>query len=424
VPARLGALVPTAGALSCAALGCALTLAYLPATVDAGRAGRWAVLAVGLAALLHFRAEPCKSRAGHALGALFLGWCALTLLWTPNLSDGAAALAQLLILAMAFVLGARLPSLLPVYMGMGAGLSVNGAVAVAQEFYGFDGVWQVFPPAGLFVSKNWLAEAAALVLVALLAHRRWLLAAAVLPCLAFSNARGALLGLGVVAVLALWRRAPLLARFGSLCAGLVLAAALAGFLADWRLFSLNSLGERGIIWQNALGGLTWLGRGLGSFYHDYPLHGTLQDLLVSRPTHAHSDFLEWVYELGPGALLPVALLAFCLRTPAPVERAVLTVFIVEACFGFPAHLPVTGFVAALAAGHLAAAGEPLRGLLARGRMVLRAGLARGRPACGAAAVCAGAGGVSAGAPVPAGAGGISLAGALEEFVAARNRRAE
>lgn len=423
LPRPLGALVPTAGALFCALFGFALAVAYLPGTGDPGRSGRWAVLAVGLPALLHLPGHVRKLNIGHLIGIAFIGWCAVSLAWTPRLPDGAAALAQMLILAMAFVLGGRLPSLVPVYAGMGLGLAVNGAVVIAQEFHGYDGIWQVFPPAGLFVSKNWLAEAAALVLVGLIGARQWALAIAVLPCLVFSHARGAMLGLGVVAVLWLWRRAPTLARFGVACAGLVAAVAISGILADYRLFSMVSVGERGTIWQNTLNGLTWPGRGLGSFYHDYPSHGALQDLLVSRPTHAHSDFLEWAYELGPGALLPVALLAWCLRTPRPVERAVLIVFIAEACFGFPAHLPVTGFVAALAAGHLAAHGEPVRGLLARGRMALRARLARGRPQGFAAAAGAGAGGFPAGTPVPAGTGGISLAGALEEFVARRNRGA-
>lgn len=399
---RLNAPVPTAGALFCALFGFALAVGYLPDTVDAGRSGRWAVLAVGIPALLHLRASQRQSNAGLALGAIFLGFAGLTLLWTPSLWDGIAALLQLGILAMAFVLGGRLPSLLPVYVGLALGLAVSGALVLIEVAWGAVYVWQVFPPAGLMVSKNWLAEAAAMVLVALLAHRRWALAAAILPCLVFTNARGALLGLGVVAVLWLWRRSRWLAReTAAVGAGLLAALALSGILADYRVFSMVSVGERAMIWQNTLHGMTWLGRGLGSFYTEYPSHAWLQDMLLSRAWHAHNDFLEWAYELGPGALLPVALLAWCLRTPLAPERAVLIVFIVEAAFGFPAHLPVSGCIAAMAAGHLAARGEPLRSLHARWRMGLRARAPAPGPERGAAAVCGGAAGVSTGAAVPA-----------------------
>lgn len=358
------------------ALSFAVAVAYLPGALMPGTSLRWVVLAVGLPALLHFLPRVHKVNMGELLGLSLLAFAALSLSWTPNIWDGLNALAILLILAVAFVIGGRVPSLLPAYVGLGLGMAVNSGVVLAQEFAALDSVWQKYPPSGLFVSKNWMAEAAALALVGLLGHRRWWLAAAVLPCLVFANARGAMAGLGLVGLLWLWRRSPTLARLAMVAAGLVAAVAVSGLLADYRVFSMVSVGERGAIWQNTLNGLTWTGRGLGSFYHDYPLHGALQDLLVSRPTHAHNDLLEAVYELGPGALLLLALGAWCLMAPRPVERAVLIVVIAEALFGFPLHLPVTGFVAALAAGHLAAHGGPVRDVLARGRMAVHGGLFR------------------------------------------------
>lgn len=344
-----------------------LAIAFIPMISGAATTPRWALLAVCIPAALFF-VDRQHTTAGHYLGTTFLAWCALTFLWTSAPFDGADLMFRLMLLAGVFVIGASLPDLQPVYLGLGLGFALNAALALAQSL-GFDGVPQLIAPSGLFLNKNYLAEPAALVLIGLLGCRMWALALLVSPAVFVPGARGALLALAAAALAWIWPRS----RAAAVKVALLL---LSGFILFAIFRSHSSIEQRFEIWRDTAANLTLFGHGLGAFYIDFPSFAVHSDVLSERPVHAHNDFLELAYELGIGALLFVAMLGYCLSGPLPTERLILIAFMVEAFFGFPLHLPIPSFLAALAAGRLCGVRATLCDGIAPRRVGLRAGLAQ------------------------------------------------
>ncbi len=362
---------------------------FVPGLAAPATTPRWALLAAVVPAVAIF--TPCRRfTVAHGLGALLLGWAALSLFWTPNGWDGLRIIAELAIFAALFHIGAALPSLRPVYIGAALGLSVSSLLAVMQVL-GLELVDRIPGPtgqaAGLFMNRNYLAEPAALVLIGLIGHRLWWALPLVLPSvlpvavmmpwnygesvrdlLALPMSRGAVLGLLAAGMLWLWPRSR--AAVVSLC----IAASAALFLLMG-----PSTSSRFVIWASTLDGMTWLGNGIGSFYTLFPSHAPAWDFLgTTRPVHAHNDWLEFAYELGPLAgicLLGTLIMLAAMRGPEP-ERFILIALITEAAFGFPWHFAATVFLGGLVAGQLCVAGSALCGVFDRGRAALRAGSRR------------------------------------------------
>lgn len=367
---------------------------FVPGLSAPATTPRWALLAAVVPAIAMFT-ECRRFTTVHGLGVLILSYAALTLLWTPNGWDGLRVMAELLILAGLFHIGAEQESLRPVYIGAALGLSVSSLLAVMQAA-GLDLVDRADGPAGdaagLFMNRNYLAEPAVLVLIGLIGNRLWRFVPLVIPAimpvavlmpwnyggqvsdlLAMPMSRGALAGLAVVGAVWLWPRSRL---------SVILITGAAG----GALFALMnpSASHRLVMWAATLDGMTWLGNGIGSFYTLFPSHAPGWDFLIDRPTHAHNDWLEVAYELGaPGAGLVAALLISCLFIPNPTirwvfntERLILLALITEGCFGFPLHFPATVFLGGLVAGQLCRARPLLRDVLARGGMALCEGLER------------------------------------------------
>lgn len=346
-----------------------LPLIFVPPFYDPAEAPRWALLSVMpvVACLL-----PARFTPGHALGLAFVLWAAVTLQWSPGPYEGLNALWKLIVLGALFRIGSALPTLRPVFLGVGVAFAINGAIVTAQwlsRWYGFPdiGIPQLASPAGLFMNKNFAAEPAALVLVGLVAYRVWWLAAAVLPCVALTSARGALLALGAAGAAWVWSRSRLLAvvlALGVACAGLGLWQA--------RTYNITDTGrQRFVIWTSTLADMTPFGRGLGAFYVRFPEIAPEWNSLVSRPSHAHNDLLELAYETGPGILLVLGLLAYCLAGPSQPARLVLVAFTAESLLSFPTWFAVSGSLAALIAGHLCRDRPSLRFHLALGRIRLQ-----------------------------------------------------
>lgn len=321
-----------------------LAVAFVPWWSAAADTPRWAVVALMAAGaalwcpISHWRVE-------YSLGLVFLTFAAVSLLWSAGPYEGGDQLAKMLFLAAIFRVGAELPSLRPVYVGLAMGFAVNSAIVIAQVA-GWTGVPQLNSPAGLFVNKNYLAEPAAMLLVALTACRlRWCVIF-VLPALVLPGARGAIAGLAVAALAWVWTKS----RIGALVlAGIGVIAACALLEQG---YGGPSMAERIQIWQATIGGMTWTGNGLGSFRALFPSHAPDFNLLAGRPSHAHNDFLEMAYELGPGAALYLAMIALALCGPNGAEKLALIVFLTEGCFGFPLHFPIPAALAALVAGRL------------------------------------------------------------------------
>lgn len=303
--------------------------------------------------------------------ALYVGWTAITLAWSPGWYEGVDALWRLVLFSALFCIGTELRTLRPAAIGFGLGFAINGAIALLQvagfapvdAIEGFTG-----RAAGLFMNRNNLGEAAVLALILALGYRLWWIAALIVPAAVLPLAQGALTALGIVG--ALWLRA----RSRLAACGLALAIVAGGALALHARVN-DSVLERLHIWNDTVRGLTPLGAGLGSFFSNFPSHARAHDTLTSRPAHPHNDLLEIAYETGfPGLLLFAGFLAYALVGGVTIERFVLIAFIVEGLFAFPFALPVPLAIAGLAAGRLCRDRPGVRYLLARGRMALRARL--------------------------------------------------
>jgi len=330
----------------------AVTAAYVPWFADAAGAPRWVLLSLLTAACVRVPAL----RPGHIVGALFLGWAALSIAWTPVTVEALQPWWHFAVLGALFCIAYEMESLEPVFVGAAWGMTLSGVVALGQMLIGGE-------PAGLFFNKNFMAEAAVLVLIGLAVYRHFVMALLVLPAAVLPLARGALLALGVVIVLALWRhkhRWAALAAVGLTAAVLLLAVGLNG----------KSLGERGVIWGLTLQHPTLLGHGLGAFYIDFPSFADL----ARRFNHAHNDWLEIAYELGViGVLLLGLLFAGAMRHAGGGIRYVVAGFIVEGCFAFPLFLPITAALATLCLGHLWGLRDRLQRVEHDGERALRHG---------------------------------------------------
>jgi O-antigen ligase len=257
-------------------------------------------------------------------------------------------------------------------IGLAAGLSLSSIVVLAQSIWP-DIVLHVTENSGLFMNSDTLGDTAAVVLIGLAfakdipVKHRLCLAVMVLPCLIMPSCRGAWLAVAGVAVNAIWSKS----RLAGIAVALVLAlAAIASYRSGYRL---DAIAQRLSMWRDIAPALTWRGHGIGSVWTDFAGLNTTYDTAQLRAEHLHNDWLEAIFEggiIGAGAL---AAMLVCLRGKDPTARAILLGIGIEAVTGFPLHLPVTAFLAALCLGHLARERDSLFSALDVGRVRLLAG---------------------------------------------------
>jgi hypothetical protein len=300
---------------------------------------KWAALSCLAPALLLWRDRPFPFTRAHLFGGILILWAALSVAWSEAPLYSLNGLWQTVTLpAVCFCLGSQTPQLRPLFIGAGLGMVVSSAVSVGQLAGWVD--WQTINiPSGLFLNKNFMAEAAALVLIWLVAERVWWLVLLVIPAIALTDARGALLALGM-GLLLLFLRRP------SLPVGGLLAGTVGLFVHAMLTHGPATMAERVDIWGDAADGITVIGNGIGSF--GAGAHKLQPDGI---PLHAHNEALELVWDLGLVGLGLAVLFVRELFGPLNSTRLVLVAAAVEACFAFPLHLPVTLALAAVAAGH-------------------------------------------------------------------------
>jgi len=293
----------------------------------------------------HSTSLPNHFTLTHLLGLTFLSWATLSLLWTPNLPDSWNELIQLLIVGEAFVLGARLNTLKPIFMGLSLGLAISSLIIISPLQQLVSSQHVSIHLEGLLGNRNMLAEAAVLTLIGCIGYRLWWFIPGLLPAIFMpSMARGALLGLLAAFGIWLWSRSRILAGLLALSSIFVVA-----ILVDMRTASAL---QRWEIWTDTLKGLTFKGYGIGSFYFLYPFISNTFDITVARPEHPHNEILEIWFELGViGLALWAAIWATAFRSADGISRCILGAFLVIAMLAFPSHVPFTAFVAALVLGH-------------------------------------------------------------------------
>ncbi len=307
-----------------------VAVAYVPWFADAANTPRWVLLSLLVPAA--WRVQTWIP--AHIAGAVFIALAAASLLWTPVPIEGLQPLWQFILLGAVFCIGVELENMEPIFVGAAWGLSVSSAVALFQH-----------EPTGLFLNKNFMAEAAVLVAVGLMVYKRWEMLPMLMPAIFLPLSRGALLALAVAGVLR-WRAGGAGIRSTAWLVATIFVAFVVLLIEQP---NGASLGERWVIWSYTANHLSWFGHGLGSFYIDFP---SFQDGgFARRFDHAHNDLLELAYEFGVLAV-PLLLVWLAAMWQHSQVRLVLIAFTVEGCFGFPLFLPVTGALAALVAGHL------------------------------------------------------------------------
>jgi hypothetical protein len=249
------------------------------------------------------------------------------------------------VFGLALLVGAREENLDCPMTVASLGLLASVAIALAQSA-GWKLPWpEAGGPSGLFINRNFLAEGLAIVLVWQACQRRWLLCGALAVGLALTHSHAAGGAVAVAGAWAGWRRNPLVGTV-VLVAGVCLAATLPG---SW----LSSGGLRLEVWRAALAHLTWLGHGIGSFPYliDSWLPGgkpgMAGEMLWAAP---HNELVNWVFELGVGAIAPVGLAIATWRGADEQTRCALLAGATVAAFGFPLHLPFTCLVLGLVCG--------------------------------------------------------------------------
>jgi hypothetical protein len=257
------------------------------------------------------------------------------------------------------------------------GLGLSSAIVIAQAF----GIFQFADlspgdPTGLFVNRLLLAEVAALVSVALVASRLWLWLPLALPSLLIPLERGPILAFVVASAVALWRRSKIAALtllLGGI--GLIGAITLAPSLRQTSADSFTPTEtaiQRTVIWRETARALNIAGHGFGSYRELAP-----QPFPAAKLDHAHNEFLEVAFETGlVGIALFVVFWLLILWTwPPSAETVIIVALMVEACFAFPLHEPVTAALGLLCAGHCARALPRAVDAFALGGTLLRRWLA-------------------------------------------------
>tara|TARA_Y100000310_G_scaffold216969_2_gene218048 strand:+ start:1418 stop:2617 length:1200 start_codon:yes stop_codon:yes gene_type:complete len=358
----------------------ALTILFCPAFAEAGNTPRWALLSIALPAfLILFKSYLIGSRAPavHWVGFIWLAWAAVSLFWSLSFYDGVVGLWRWVLFGIAFYLGSqlRVDAIGRIALAFACGLALNGVLALGQSEFKeslpwLDWILQTVSPAGTFVNKNYLAESALVgVVLALTLHLwwlRWPLAALCGLGWLLPLSRGAMLAGAVVALLWLLSRDRARKVTCRVVAGLIVVVAAGGF--TWHYWGVDldqsSFGDRVSFYANSLAmiGDKPFGHGIGNFWAAYPNYhdaaiSTPADAyrFNSRPRTAHNDFLTLTTETGiiGGAGIIVLLFMVIYRSRSPYRYALFAILSLGA-FNFPMYLPVTGFMAALVAGHLAA----------------------------------------------------------------------
>jgi hypothetical protein len=371
-----------------AVLGFLVTVAYWPGLIDAAKLPREAVVAIGVPLLLRVEPRLMDRRIGWLL--LFgVAW-AIGGVWARG--DVEAGF-WLLVLMVTFVAGAGLDTLDGIMTGMALGLAVNSGICIAQ-LLGWQGVEQNTVPAGLFFSREVLAELAAPVAV-------WGWINAVKTKAGFGDRRNRFRSVGHL-LLVCGGSLPLslcgerAAIFAAVCGGLYyyvrqqigrqvsndsvpgsygrlhnifsawylvgsLCIVFAGIAAFFHLYYYPERWATAVArfgyWKLTAGSFTLWGHGLGWFRATYPLIDV-----------AHSDVLQMGAELGAGAIFFLAIPVLCLwqRRGTDAERAILVTICVLGVVSFLFELPANGFLAAVVAGFLGGRRRALRAGAYRG----------------------------------------------------------
>lgn len=319
--------------------GFLLAVAYIPNVTGHAILTGWIVLTLALPFL-----PKGQLGAAHWLGLAFLAYAAASLAWAMVPVQGVWELWLLVLLGGCFAFGTAVRDPCNLWLGLSLGFGVSTAIAGAQWF-GWQGIYHIQLPAGLFVNSGIYGEVGAILTLALISVRLYWPIVFTAPALALSGSR---LALAAVAI-------GLLIHFKSWKAALV-ALALAGsifYVTSTQRTQWASVSERVAMWKDTVDGLTLFGRGAGSFLITYPAFASRTDTMTQRPEDPHNEFLRFAYEYGLGTAAIAAILLLSMFAAGP-ERTILIPWLFIAFFDFPTRIPVLALVGMVCLGMLCA----------------------------------------------------------------------
>ncbi len=325
-------------------LGIIVSTIQIPGWIGAVIPTAWLALFVIVPCLL-FRYK-IEIKPAHILGSLFLFYAGLSLLWAPNFNIAFFEYCKLLVLAGVFCIASS-TDVKRVYQGLAIGLGISDIIGLAQWLWNWDGVFKLYPNAavGLYINPDLFCEFSAIMFLALLVLRLWLWLPVSLPGLLLVHSRAAILGLTVGLGMWGWRKskvAVLATTF--VCAGVFY----------FKVNAVNSIYDRLVIWIDTLRHLTLFGHGVGSFDLLYPLYATT-DTSIARPTNAHNDLVQLMFDLGIGVIPLLVMIGLLLNARDNVHgsKIVFVAIATISLFSFPLHVPYLAFIWLLVAGDLA-----------------------------------------------------------------------
>lgn len=344
----------------------AVSTAYWPFWHDGAISPKWLVLAA--LPLVLFLVRP-RMTAGHWAGIALLVYSAVSALWSVAPLETVSGVLRWSLFGAAFIIAAEVSDLRRTCSAVAIGVSISGFIALA-EVIGWATIPEANHPAALYGNRNYLAEMAALSIVAAVGYRLWWALPGLILALALPMSKAAFLGVGAAAMVAIWRHSRAMAAFS------LVACCICGFVASQIIGGfdgIRSLGVRLDIWSTALSNLTVFGHGAASFQSMYVLLYQYADIPLGRPENAHNEFINLAFEVGVPGIMAAALLSVAAwRGGLQTERCVLAALGAIAIFGFPLHVPATGFMAAVVAGRLCGHGGRLRRLYGSRRDSLHA----------------------------------------------------
>lgn len=256
-----------------------------------------------------------------AIGTLLVAYASVT-------ATSWLSCAYLWSLAAAYVTGYFLPTLRPIWLGVGTGLCLW---LVARYHVPFE------------LNPNALGAALALAFAAALAYEWYGGAAIMFAGAVLTQSRTAILAIGVVAFVACWKVSKLIA----VCAALATVALIWAYSGG----RSESLLARFGIWQDTLNHLTFWGHGWGSFAQTYAEWPVKTNMTFALAPAVYNDYLQLVFELGIVSALAWVLVMFSLEGEGR-SLPLLALATLSLSF-FPLYIPIVGHLGLLALGHAA-----------------------------------------------------------------------
>ena len=322
-----------------------LAVAIHPLFVDAATVLRWAFAGITIPLVMMYRPAP-NFGAGHCLFGLWLLYASCSLLWSPILVDSIPSVFYLGLMFAVFCLNDGNDEAVWRWFRYGAVLS---CLVVGAQALGWQGLPQSSAPGGLFMNKNVAAEVAAIALICG-PKAKTRVAAILIVAVLLAESRAAYAAL---AIYLFWEvGAKYRLRICGAVAILALSVVALGPGREWvDMLSPATLGIRLGLWWDALSGFTFFGHGAGSFFSEFPKYNKNLDIVLDRPEHPHNEFVLLAFELGVGALVPLAFFGYIARAGAYSGAVLACVLLL--CFGFPFQTPASALMLAYFFGGLA-----------------------------------------------------------------------